>query len=574
VVAWTLLSGLAGAGLRAVEPPPGQPAVRAISADPQGADTRPEIWFAPEDSIRRAERGDPWKGDFFELFPADAPWQAAAARVQVFEIYPQFVARASDDNLRTVIEGLERRHIALAYSCGMLHRPAGGKHHEGYGAEESPAGLARVKRLGGEVRYAVADEPLYFGHFYQAPGAIPVSITEIAQDLAATALAFRKVFPRIRVGMEDPIMAYTSQEEWIAAMRELLKEYRKTFGEPMGCVRLENANYAVREWMPRFVAAAQFLKSENVPFGILVTGDSDDTSDADWFGKAEERYVAYESDGRPAAEQMVFQSWMPRPTRILPETVPGTHTHFLNGYFRSRTALTATREPDRLSGRLSDDLGRPLAGQRVSLAVLPGFDDPAMTRRTIAGVVPEAATTARIGLRIGLEGSRAAAARLTLGEVHYGEAADRSRTTTLSFNQGWKGWGKLGTATTELEAAGGGDNQVLNVDATAGQTLLLNSKTIAVTPGHEFRFDFDLHLKSGTETGFLIVFFFDRSAKALAHWKEPLLAERPRWNKDLFTDAAGRWEAAARSPELQQAREIWLTYPGDQHRRPARVRLR
>jgi hypothetical protein len=51
-------------------------------------------------------------------------------------------------------------------------------------------------------------------------------------------------------------------------------------------------------------------------------------------------------------------------------------------------------------------------------------------------------------------------------------------------------------------------------------------KHCPVTPGHDFRFDVDLHVKPGTETGFLIVFFFDGSAKVLSHLKEPLLSGR------------------------------------------------
>ena len=317
------------------------------------------------------------------------------------------------------------------------------------------------------------------------PGAIPVSIAELAQDMASTVRVCREIFPDIRVGMDEPIVHYDSQSQWIAAMRELLSDYRKAFGEPMAFVRVENGNYSIHEWLPPFIAAAGFLKQEGVAFGILVTGDTDDTSDADWFRKAEERYVAYESEGRQAAEQMVFQSWMPRPSRILPETSPETHTHFLNDYFRDRTVLAATRQPDRLSGSLTDASGRPIAAARVALAILPGFDDPAMTRRVVKGTVPAGATTALVGRRIGIEGSRPRAARLSLGDIHYAEIfGDPNR--HLPVRSGPQRLGVPGHGHGRTEGGGGGSGHALGIAAAPGQTVMLNSKAIPVKPGHEF----------------------------------------------------------------------------------------
>lgn len=536
----------------------------ALCSPEPSAALAPEIWFAPDDPIHQEQRSAPGVIDFMVLFPAGAPWSQAAAHIQVFQIYPQFASRATDAQLRTVIEGLRQRHIALALSCGMLHLPPGGKWHEGYGAESAPRLLARIKRLGGDVRWAIADEPLWFGHFYRAPGAIPVSIAEMAQDMATTAKEFRGIFPEIRIGMEEPIMAYASQTQWSTAMQELLTAFHRAFGEPMGCVRLENANHTLRAWLPRFVEAARFLEQLHIPFGILVTGDSDDVTDADWFRKAEERYVAYESEGRRAA-QMVFQSWMPRPTRILPETAPLTHTHAVNAYFRSRTKLAATCAAGRLSGQLTDEGGRPLADAQVTLAVLPAFEAPEVVHRTIQGLVPAGAKTAQVGLRIGLEGSCAGTSRFSLGHVRYAEPAAGTQATEFPMEQGHKDWGLQGTATAVVDEA----SHLLNVTATQEQTLLLNSKTIPVIGLREFTLNLDLQLQHETETGYFVVFFFNDARKVLLRVQEPLVPEKLRTIKKLTTDADGQFVISATTPELRQARSIQLTYAGDAKRRPS-----
>ena len=70
-----------------------------------------------------------------------------------------------------------------------------------------------------------------------------------------------------------------------------------------------------------------------------------------------------------------------------------------------------------------------------------------------------------------------------------------------------------------------------------------------------------------------MVFFFDDARKMLLRLTEPLVSDNARFVKDLTTDAAGRFQTPASSLDLQQAREIWLTYPGDAHRRPAIMRL-
>jgi len=527
--------------------------------------TEPEIWLAPEDSIKRAQRGEP-PGDFMDLFPPDAPWAKAASHVQVFEIYPQFLARSSDEELRAVIDGLKRRKIALAISYGMLHRPKGAEMHEGYGAELAERDIAKLQRLGADVRYVVADEPLLFGHFFWGVGAPPLPIPDLARDFVSTARLFRAAFPKVRFGMDDPIMLY-KDEEWAPAMREFLDAYQKEFGERMGFVRLECASFQIHEWQPRYLAAAELFHAAGVDFGTLVTGDATDPSDAQWVARAEERYVAWESWDRPAPAQVVFQSWMPRPSHNLPETAPDTLPHLLNGYFRERTKLTTGQDPEHVLARLSGANLRPLGGAPVTVSILPGFDDPAMVHRMIKGTVPAEARFVQVGLRIGLESSRAGLAGLTLESPHYCEAGAGGEAATFEIVPGLKGWGTKGDA--KWETVGDAAATKVEITAATGQTLLLNSKLTAATPDRDFRVEFNVHVHPDTQTGYLIVFFFDASKKVIQHLTEPLVPENPRVIQSLVTDADGKVNVSLLSPEIRSARELRLRYPGDDHLRPA-----
>ena len=57
---------------------------------------------------------------------------------------------------------------------------------------------------------------------------------------------------------------FYKDQEWAPAMREFLGAYQKEFGEPMAFVRLECASFQIREWLPRYLAAAEVFHSLGV----------------------------------------------------------------------------------------------------------------------------------------------------------------------------------------------------------------------------------------------------------------------------------------------------------------------
>ena len=125
-----------------------------LSGIPAAAQS-PIVWFAP--------RNQPpiQAPDFMELFQPNTPWPKAFSRVQVFQLFPQFVHNASDADLQTVFVNLQQRHIALAIEYGLLNpndpRLCGGKgprceQGEGFGGAFLAADLARIKTLGGNLQ--------------------------------------------------------------------------------------------------------------------------------------------------------------------------------------------------------------------------------------------------------------------------------------------------------------------------------------------------------------------------------------------------------------------------------------
>ena len=161
-----------------------------LSGIPAAAQS-PIVWFAP--------RNQPpiQAPDFMELFQPNTPWPKAFSRVQVFQLFPQFVHNASDADLQTVFVNLQQRHIALAIEYGLLNpndpRLCGGKgprcgQVKGFGGAFLAADLARIKTLGGNLQSVAMDEPLWFGNYSTEPGAPQAPISGLAQMTSPSGL--------------------------------------------------------------------------------------------------------------------------------------------------------------------------------------------------------------------------------------------------------------------------------------------------------------------------------------------------------------------------------------------------
>lgn len=289
----------------------------------------PELWFAPMDPVLRPVFGSGGSVDFLDLFTAAAPWTHAAGYVGAFKLYPQFLGKNSDDDdLRPVVSDLKRRGIALVVETGLLPpQPACG-HIEGYDANLIVE-ARRIQRLGGEIAYMDADEPLYFGHSFGGKDACRDSVSDLAQQAAAMARAFRGVFPNAKFLDTEPISNFT-EPNWVDLIANWHAAFAEAFGEPFYAFDLD-VNWRQR-WQERVRAIAARLRLEHMPIGLICNGDPKEETDEAWITHALRRCDEFETVTGASPDMVVFQSWVPRPTHVLPETAPDSFTHLILEY--------------------------------------------------------------------------------------------------------------------------------------------------------------------------------------------------------------------------------------------------
>lgn len=293
------------------------------------------IWFAPTDSFELNGHGSV---DFMQLFQPDAPWQRTASYVRVFKLYSPFPGQASDADIATVINDLNRRHISLAIEFGMLHASATCGHAvEGYGGEHATAVAERIRRLGGTLQYVAADEPLFFGHYYRRGSACHTSIPDLAQDAASTARAFQVVFPNVQFIDIEPISNYEIPN-WVNTIGQWLKAFRQASGQPFAAVHLDIAWWRVG-WQQRAQAITSYLRGIGEPIGVIYNGNAKAQSDEEWLNQAREHYQAYEAVVGSLPTDAIFQTWVPHPARILPETSPMAFSNLILDYVRSHPGV-------------------------------------------------------------------------------------------------------------------------------------------------------------------------------------------------------------------------------------------
>jgi len=289
----------------------------------------PEIWFSPQSG----------SVEYMKLFEPDAPWQQAASYVKVFQLTPRRIRTDSDADLAKLFAWLNEHHIELAQSTGLIPPHPGFKHTEGVDGDQA-AMAARIQRLGGRLAYVAADEPLWFGHGSHIPGAYQLSVAELAEGAAVSARAFQKVFPDVRIVEDEPISNFTDPG-WMDDLGQFLAAFRKAYGQPMAAVRMDIAWWFPEPWKPRALAFAKYLHGIGEPVGVIYDGNSKDSSDAEWLGNAQKNYTAYETLVGSAPDEVIFQSWVPHPTHLLPESSSEAFTHLILQYESGRQVIGA-----------------------------------------------------------------------------------------------------------------------------------------------------------------------------------------------------------------------------------------
>ncbi|MDH3463827.1 MAG: hypothetical protein OEM32_09415, partial [Acidimicrobiia bacterium] len=415
------------------------PSTTTITAPPlKDLTERPQIWFGPL---------DPWSWDqhrpgagsfqFYDLFSEGAAWEETADAVHVMRLYPVWLETfASPAELRRVLEDLGRRGIAVSFESGPLTERGmcNASNLEGFsGAGPARAIAERVRDAGGTLYSMDLEHGFDAATYYDE--ACRMTPTEVARDVANTIEAVRSVFANVRVGsIETADLDVNAVAAWLEA-------YREVTGEELDYFHLD-LDYLRPDWPVRAREIEDYVRSRGIDFGIIYFGDAQDPSDEVWLAKAEQRMVEFEvmNGGRP--DHAVFQSWHQHPERLLPETEPGTFTHLIGRYLRSRSMLTLDSEDGSIAGSLVTSEGKPLAGMTVGVEVESVSGQGLVAEHTLTRTVPEGVISADVGYRINTECGCSGPADLVLYEARYMEGASSvNLVPNGDFARRWESWG-------------------------------------------------------------------------------------------------------------------------------------
>jgi hypothetical protein len=321
--------------------------LRCIS--PPGA-TAQEIWLGPQGHA----------AELMNMFDAGAPWANAASHVRVFKIAGDtFLLRAPQQEVNKMIAGLNQRGIAIAIGTGVMNvkplpRPQCGGWGlvEGYGPIALQEAIVRkVKAAGGVIKYVAMDEPLWYGHYVtevqRGQPTCQSSIAEVARLVAPSLAVYQRAFPGVLIGDVEPsnIAETTSNlwknQNWRSDLTTWSKLFRQAVGQQLAFMHIDvvwprpQALRATQEMFSELIS----LKQQNLiaRTGIIYNGSGRDRSDAMWAQAARDHMVQVERDLSVHPDDAVIQSWMPYPSRLLPESDPDTLTGLILHYVqRSR----------------------------------------------------------------------------------------------------------------------------------------------------------------------------------------------------------------------------------------------
>ena len=300
------------------------------------------VWFAPLPPLSTGP-GRPFIGsdDFMDLFAPGAEWPDAAAGIQVFKLYGEWVGSTSDADLRTAVQAIRERGLALAVEMGPLDATAEcGADTEGFAGSSDARDIARrISDAGGRLDLVAMDEPFYYGSVYDGPHACHWDAPTIASKVSAFVDIMRGYFPDVLVGDTEPtppptdVGTYTG---WIDAFRD-------TNGYDLAFLHLD-IDWNRDSWAADAAAIAGHGEKAGVPVGVIFAGNGTDPTDAQWVATAGERVKTYLATAGAPPRHVLFQSWVDHPDRVLPESDPSTFTGLVRQYLADPSALGFTDE--------------------------------------------------------------------------------------------------------------------------------------------------------------------------------------------------------------------------------------
>jgi hypothetical protein len=506
------------------------PAVAAAAA--------PQLWISRVASFAPLAHSD-W------MFSPDADWKTVASHTSAVQFPPAVILNENDDSLKRSFQNLAERHIGLALEFRVLVRTD--QCSQWTKAFSDPGDLEkileRIQRLGGDLKYAVMDDPFFFGHRFSGPGACLEPPAKLARRIAEKIRLVHTYFPRAQIGTADLV---DESRSWIDELAEWTDVYQRVTGEPLAFFHADVAwsHAAIRNLAP----LARALMVRQIPFGIIYNADDTAHSDETWIDSTRQHVAEIESTLGLHPYAAIFRSWAPYPSRLLPETQPGTLTNLAFQYLLARPSVTLTREANILSGRMLDAQGRPVASENVTVDALDVAGTMDLVERHLTGKVPLDAATAMVAMQVNLGGACVCAGRVdaSVGTIRYHEASTGHREEILPYPA----------------PPSNAPPSVRVMQFPPGQSVNLIFKSFPVTPGADYELDVPLSVSAnGERAGYVVVAFRDGSGKD-GRWDRLWFRPSVRNLGNAVTNADGRFQMEIPQRLVEAGSEIRAYFPG------------
>ena len=290
----------------------------------------PMIWLCGEDPVVQRDKHKNQPADYMDLFGSTEAWPVAASRVKVFKISTQMALRGSDEQLKSIIDGLKREGIGMAIEMGVLVGSSRcGLGVEGYALEMGVENAAkRIRNLGGTLDYVAMDEPVWFGHVASGGTKCRDAIADLAEQAAPKLVLLRRYFPNVQIGEIEPVngsqYALSLDSRFIDDVMEFEGLAEKKSGVKLAFLHADVA--WTTNWRPELEMMANRAHARGMRFGLICDGDANAGGDEAWVQQAIQRCRDVAANPRTRPDDLIVQSWEPLPTRMLPETNPGSLT--------------------------------------------------------------------------------------------------------------------------------------------------------------------------------------------------------------------------------------------------------
>ncbi|MDP4218716.1 MAG: hypothetical protein Q8927_21175, partial [Bacteroidota bacterium] len=519
------------------------------------ASTKYRVWIGAGARVEESDQPPQWRGiraDARDILSADTLWEAVSGHTQIVQFPPGNIERARDAALQKAFNDLARRHMALALGTSLLVRSDRcASNTEAYGRpEDLERVLKKIQRNGGHLQYIAMDEPFFFGHRYSGPGACHDSAVEIAREIAENLKMVRSIFPNVKVG---DIEVTDGSGDWMSQLVGWVDTYRSVVGEPLAFLHADVV------WsgpaMSNLVHLATQLKQRGVPFGITYNADENARTDKEWTQNAISHFTEIETALGIQPDDVIFETWTPLPSHMLPEDQPGAFMNIPFQYIHKRSSLTLTRNGNSIKGRLTDLQGNPLPRTGVTIDAIDAAARMGLTPRQLAAVVPINAASAIVGIRANTEGSCVCSgdAGAAVGRIRYRE-------------QGTGRQVDISPVTLPIPDA---PPAIRSFSLTKDKTFAPNLKQFPVTAGKAFTLEAPIMATAdGDHAGYVMIVFQDSSGKGIQRYNLWFTPSSVRLDS-LITDADGRFNLEL-SPTVMAAHpDLRASFGGNREWRPS-----